>query len=210
MVGLVPPVEPGVLIAEPEDPYLHYYCRFAGSYALALAAELIAAREERFAPCLVASRVADCMARMGPIHRTELPDAVGTPEAALAEALAELRHAPRLAPEALSPGSLEEHLRATLQRPIDLDRVAAHFGVSRSTLCRASRRGFGIGVQALHERLKIRWAATLLAHGLSVAECARRVGYADRRYFTRVFRAQRGVPPSAVPPVRASPRPDGA
>jgi AraC-like DNA-binding protein len=200
MVGLVPPARAGLLMADPVDPYLHYYCRFAGRYAIAVAEDILARRGARFFPCEDAVRIADILRRMGQLHRAELPDEMGLPEAALAEALATLRHGvPSGGSAALTADALEEHLRARLAEPTDLRAIAKAFGVSRTTLCRRARAGAGCGVQQLHERLKMRWAGILLMHGLAVAECARRVGYSDRRYFTRVFRKHHGRAPSAWP-----------
>ncbi|HYE04783.1 MAG TPA: AraC family transcriptional regulator [Planctomycetota bacterium] len=198
MVGLVPPDRRGVLMADPRDPYLHYYTRFAGRYATAVAGAVLAAAPARFFPSAAAAAVADALRRMGRLHRDELPAEVGQAEALLAEALAALRTAmlgERQAPT-LTAATLEDDLRAHVHEPTDLGAIAARFGVSRTTLCRRARDGLGIGVQRLHERFKMDWAARLLAHGLTVGECARRVGYADRRYFARVFRKHHGRPPS--------------
>lgn len=199
MVGLVPPSQPGLLMADPADPYLHYYCRFAGRYALAVVDAILAREGARFFRSAQAARIADILRRIGPLHRAELPTSLGLAEAALAEALALLEPEPVLARGALAltGGALEEHLRAQLAAPTDLGAIARAFGVSRTTLCRRARVAFGCGVQELHERLKMQWAAILLRHGLPVADCARRVGYADRRYFTRVFHHHHGCTPRA-------------
>ena len=75
--------------------------------------------------------------------------------------------------------------------------MAEHFAVSKPHLCRTAKRLLG---QPLHEawtQLKIEWARVLLAEPtLSVKQVARRVGYADPLYFSKVFRKLTGRPPS--------------
>lgn len=197
MVGLVPPDRPGVLMADPGEPYLHYYCRFGGRYAVALAGSILSRAGARFFTSAATAAVADAIRRMGILHLAELPDEVGPREALLAEALAALRAGAIgvTATPTLTPAALEDHLRAHVHEPTDLRALAMRFGVSRTTLCRRARAGLGVGVQQLHERLKMEWAAHLLRQGLSVGETAQRVGYADRRYFARVFRRHHGRPP---------------
>jgi AraC-like DNA-binding protein len=189
-VGMVVGHPAGLLRADPEDPYLHLYCRFGGAYALALAGAWAARAGAAFIPLAHAARVADHLRAMGQLHRTELPASMGEPEVALARALCALASDEPAAAPALTSAALEEHLRARVSEPTDLDAIARHFQVSRSTLCRLSRRAFGIGVRAVHERLKLAWAAHLLDAGIGVGECAARVGFSDRRYFTRVWRAR--------------------
>ncbi len=197
MVGLVPPEDAGVLMALSHDPYLHYWCRFSGDWAIAVATSIIAKEGTRFFTMSHAAAIADPLRRMGRVQRMQLPASMGLPEIWLAEALAILQHGPsRDEPSPrLSGPTLEEHLRHIIAEPTDLHAIATHFGVSRTTLCRRSASGHGCGVQQLHERLKMDWARTLLRRGLTVDDTAARVGYADRRYFARVFRKHHGLGP---------------
>ena len=195
--GLAPPVRPGVLMADSADPYDHYYCRFGGAYAIALAGEIRAARRGRFFRCEQHAEVADLLRRMGRVGRRELPGRMGRAEALLAEALVLLGDPEE--PErrrALSAEALERYLHDHIAEPLVLDRVAAHFALSKSALCRAAKRLAGRTVLDLAESIKIEWAGALLASGAAnVAEAARRVGYEDPFYFSRVFRKRTGTPP---------------
>jgi AraC-like DNA-binding protein len=199
MVGIVPPERPGILAANPGDPYLLCYCRFGGAYAASLAAFILAREGRRFFPSPHLEAVGDLIRRMGRVRRLDLPEQMGRAEVLLAEALVLLHggwEAPLLQPS-LTAFAVEEWLRAHLSQPTDLDAVAEAFGVSRSTLCRCLRQSAQTTVQKLHESLKLEWASHLLRNtGLNVTEVARRVGYADPFYFSRVFRRRYGVAPT--------------
>ena len=198
MVGLVPPGHPGILMADPRDPYDHFYCRFGGGYAHRLAAEIREAHGgARFFPEERSGEVAELLRRMGRLHRAELPARMGEPELLLARALVLLSGAPEPpGGRALTSAALEHHLREHVSEPFDLAAVAGHFGVSRTSLCRAARKLCGKTAQELAEAVKIEWAATLLASGaVNVSEAARRVGYEDPFYFSRVFRRRTGAAP---------------
>jgi AraC-like DNA-binding protein len=197
MVGLVPPSRPGILLADPDRPYDHYYCRFGGAYARRLAAEARAAHGGRFFRHERHGEVADLLRRMGVIHRAELPRRMGEAELLLAGALVLLAGAPAGGdPRALAAAGLEHYCREHVSEPFDLARVAEHFGVSKTSLCRAARRLAGRTVLDMAEGAKIEWARTLLASGAAnVAETARRTGYADPFYFSRVFRKLTGMSP---------------
>jgi len=196
-VGLVPGENPGILLADPADPYDHYYCRFAGGYALSLAASIRASRGGRFFRHERCAEIADLVRRMGRIGRGGLPGRVRAAELLLAEALMVLSEPPRPArARALTAESLEQYLRDHISEPFELGHVAGHFAVSRTSLCRAARRLAGRTVLEIAEELKVEWASALLASGaVNVAEAARRTGYADPFYFSRVFRRRTGLAP---------------
>jgi AraC-like DNA-binding protein len=206
MVGLVGGDARGVLMSDPEDPYIHYYCRFAGGYARELAARVIAASPERFRPWPEVLALSQRLHRHGRISRHELPRRCGPEGLDVLAILEELAHAttrgPAVATDATPGGVAPEHrLRSYLfervAEPTDVGAIAAGLGISRSTLSRQARR-MGTTVQRLHERTKVEWAATLLrATGASVGEVGRRVGYHDQFYFSRVFRKHYGCPPRA-------------
>lgn len=201
MVGLVGGDARGVLMSDPADPYIHYYCRFSGSYARSLAARIIAASDEPFRRWPDVLALSQRLHRHGRIGRHELPARCGPEGLDVLAILEELASAG--APDPADPAGRgvepEERLRAYLfervAEPTDLDAIAAALGISRSTLSRRARR-MGTTVQRLHERIKIEWAATLLrATSASVGEVGRRVGYHDQFYFSRVFRRHYGCPP---------------
>jgi AraC-like DNA-binding protein len=204
MVGLVPPRRVGILLTDPADPDDHYYCRFGGGYALRLAAEIRTARGGRFFKHERCEEVADLIRRMGALYRAELPSRMGRAEVLLAEALELLSRPPEPARgPGLTAAALTEHLRETIGEPFLLKGVAKHFAMSPASLCRAAKRLTGRTVLDLAEEMKIEWAGTLLASGAAnVSEAARRTGYADAFYFSRVFRKRTGEAPSAWAPGR--------
>jgi AraC-like DNA-binding protein len=200
MLGLVPPQRPGVLASDPDDPYDHWYCRFSGGHASELAARILAARGgRRFAACSQVRRIAGDLRAAGERHRRDLPTRMGRPELILAGILVALDRPDQAEdPAMLSADGLRDHLRRHLDMPTDLAATARRFGVSLRTLTRRCRMLTGSSVQRLHEDMKLDWAADLLATTAApIGEVARRVGYTDPAYFSRVFRRRRGLAPLA-------------
>lgn len=198
MVGLVLPEERGVLAADPEDPYVHYYCRFNGDYARDMARRIVQRRGGRFFAVPNADEVADCVRPMGRLNRYRLPTRMGRPEVLLARALVAVdeESAEDSGRRILTEASLREYLGEHMAEPTNLTRIADDFYMSKASLCRATRRLTGRTVLQIHEELKIEWARTLLGVGAwNVAQVARRVGYRDPLYFSRVFSKHVGMSP---------------
>jgi AraC-like DNA-binding protein len=197
-VGLVEDADPGILLADPADPYHHFYCRFGGEYARAMAARISAERGGRFFTHERHQEAADLVRRMGRVHRPLLPERMGAAELLLAQALVLLAEPPSAPAVRLTTHSLRHYLLEHVSERFELARVAEHFGMSRASLCRAARRVTGRTVLDMAEELKIDWAGTLLASGaVNVGEAARRVGYSDPFYFSRVFKKRTGLSPRA-------------
>ena len=203
MIGMVTPDgDAGLLMADIDDPYDHLYCRFAGREAMAAARRIAKSLgPDRFAPSDRWRDVANVLFRamaLGPVQAVREHDEATRHDAALLDALAILE-APQREPQRtlLTAARLRLYMEEHLSSPADLDAVAEHFAVSKPHLCRTAKRLLG---QPLHEawtQLKIEWARVLLAEPtLSVKQVARRVGYADPLYFSKVFRKLTGRPPS--------------
>ncbi len=198
MIGIVPPDDPGILLADRDDPYRHYYCRFRGTYATHRARQIIARTGCRFFASPHAQAVADCIRRMGTAHTGTLSLCMGTREVALAEALVLLGPSNPAQSNSLSASSLASYLHELVSDPTDLGLIAEHFSVSVPTLCRNARPLLGTTIQRYHERVRIEWAKRLLREtSLRIGEVAARVGYSDPLYFSRVFRQAAGVSPRA-------------
>jgi AraC-like DNA-binding protein len=88
---------------------------------------------------------------------------------------------------------INEHCDEDLGRPS----VAQAIGVSPPRLSRLIRVHAGRGFNELLNRARIDRAKELLDHGRSALEVALEVGFADASYFTKVFRRQTGMTPSA-------------
>jgi AraC-like DNA-binding protein len=92
---------------------------------------------------------------------------------------------------------MTEHVRTHLDRHLTVAEVADAGGVSATTAERTFARHTGLSVLSWARQQRMQEAAMLLrTTGLRVNEVARRVGYADPLYFSRVFSATYAVPPS--------------
>jgi AraC-like DNA-binding protein len=97
----------------------------------------------------------------------------------------------------LRPEALTRLLRQRIDQPMDLGWLAGELGLSKAHLCRLCRKWFDTSPGRLWTEMKMDWAAVLLREpSLSVAEVAKRVGYDDPFYFSKVFRRFHGRPPS--------------
>ena len=93
------------------------------------------------------------------------------------------------------------HLHLHPERTVPLAELAAVAGLSQFHLARSFAEAFGAPPAAYHRRLRLEQAADALRRGrLSPAGAARVLGFAEPGGFTRAFRRQYGVPPSAVLP----------
>ncbi len=197
MIGLVTPGDAGILASDTACPYTHYYCRFNGHYAVSMAADILKRQADCFFPHNFAYDVSHYLKQMGQFSSRDLPDEMGWREAYLVQALVTLTGSVQAPQESgLSAHTLDEYLDAHIAEPTDLARIGEYFGVSKTTLCRKAKRWFGASVQKLHERKKMARAEDLLTFTrCSTAEVARRTGYYDPLYFSRVFRRYNGVSP---------------
>lgn len=205
MVGLVlPGGDVGLLMADPGEPYDHLYCRFTGQEAVAAARRLAGdyCSGWPFFGCGRWAAVAEVLLRgvaWGPVPEPTTPERAARVDAVLAEALAVLAEPTAGSTERrLTAAALRAYLLDHVAEPAALQPVADHFELSKAHLCRVARRLLGTTVQAAWEDAKIDRAQLLLRDaGLGVADVARRVGYADPFYFSKVFRARCGTSPSA-------------
>ncbi len=88
-------------------------------------------------------------------------------------------------------------LNADYARAWTLAGLAAVLHVSVSTLAHEYRRSTGGSVMAALQAIRMRHGQRLLREGESVKETARRVGFGDENYFSKIFRRRFGVPPGA-------------
>ena len=89
------------------------------------------------------------------------------------------------------------YLAAHPDRPFQLEKLAAHCGLSPSRLSHLFRAELGTTPQRFSEKLRLDIARQLLARtNLSVDEIAQEVGFADAFYFSRRFRQAFGRAPS--------------
>jgi len=90
------------------------------------------------------------------------------------------------------------YLHAHYAEPISRGDVASYVGVSERHLSRSFRQEMGVTLITYLNRYRVRRAKALLEAGdKSITEVAMDVGFSTGGYFTRVFRQEVGVSPSA-------------
>lgn len=93
-----------------------------------------------------------------------------------------------------------EYLREHYRDSLDMEQLAARFGVSRQYLHRIFSRTYGISIGGALRRQRLMAAyRMLLEHpGLSTSEICYRCGFNDLSYFYRCFRAEFGCVPGRM------------
>jgi AraC-like DNA-binding protein len=86
---------------------------------------------------------------------------------------------------------LHEHFNEA----VSLDELSALAGLSRFHLLRAFKNRFGLPPHAYQVDVRVSRARLLLHNGISIADAAAMVGFADQSHFTRHFRRIMGVTP---------------
>ena len=92
-----------------------------------------------------------------------------------------------------------EIIRTSFHEPLSISGIAAEVGVHPVHLSRVYRRRFGELPGDTIRRLRIEWAARVMAAdgGRSLADIALAAGFSDQSHFTRCYRAETGAPPAA-------------
>ena len=93
-------------------------------------------------------------------------------------------------------GFIREHLG----KPISLDTVAAHTGISKYHLSRQFKAYTGSSVIVTVNQIRCTEARRLIEGGMSVSEAAAVCGFENLSYFTRSFKKCFGCVPSACSP----------
>lgn len=111
-----------------------------------------------------------------------------------------IENGPRRGEEALTAYARQgaAFIQRNYSRPIGVEEVARQAGVSRSYLYRAFQEEFGCSPSEYLCRHRIQRACQLLRHStLAVGAVATSVGFEDPFYFSRAFRRETGLSPSA-------------
>lgn len=206
MIALIlPDQEPGLLQANPNDPYEHLLCRFAGQQAIETASRIV--KEQgghsffKFKNWEQAAHILRTGIALWPGREGIRPGDGGRlrqVDAVLAQTLAylDIPSLPMVHP--LNAHSLWEYMHVNLSNPINLEQAALAFGISKQHLCKIAKRDLGQSMGNAWTSLKMDWAKSLLQHEqFSVSEVASKVGYEDPLYFSRVFRKRVGTSPRA-------------
>ena len=94
--------------------------------------------------------------------------------------------------------SIKEYISENYQRTFTLDELADDVGRSKNYLCRVFKESTGDRIWEYATAFRMEQAKHLLAFSsLKIGEIARRVGYDNSGYFTRVFKSRDGLSPQA-------------
>lgn len=203
MLGLVLPCkDTGILMSDPDDPYEHFYCRFAGHEGMKTASRIKGRMggtafvhfeswhllAEAFRQLLSASTCSG--ERDGSVEKMSPADAL------LAYLLALIDNPPERRDGRLSRDKLDKYMTERISNPVDLNEMAAAFGVTKEHLCRSAKKLLAVTLHRHWLVMKMEWARKLLQQeSISVAEAGRRVGYRDPFYFSKAFKSFHGVSP---------------
>jgi AraC-like DNA-binding protein len=92
--------------------------------------------------------------------------------------------------------SLYDRIRAQVQAPASLGRIARTIGYHPDHLTRKLKRQTGLGLRALRDSVRLETAQSALRTEATIAEAATRAGFDDPNYFARWFRRQTGRTPT--------------
>lgn len=91
----------------------------------------------------------------------------------------------------------KEYIYLHFQSKIDINRICREIGCSKSALITAFKKEYGITVNAYITAVRLNEALHMLRQGeRRVGEIALLCGFSDQSYFSKVFSAKYGVPPS--------------
>jgi AraC-like DNA-binding protein len=193
--------DPGLMTADPNDPYDHIYCRFTGHEAIAHARNIIQARHgESYVYEPNWRELAQILERALEIGRVidhgQPRDYLIRQDACLMEALVLLDGNTHHEPHGLTRANLQAYLQDHIAMPASLDPLAEHFGISKSYLCRQAKDLLGVPLHQYWMQLKMEWAKNLLRQpGVSITQAARHVGFNDPLHFSKAFKQRIGMSP---------------
>lgn len=110
-----------------------------------------------------------------------------------------MRNAPIAASKVVLPhlNNALDYIQQHYARPLHVDEIALHVGLSRSQLYRMFVDNLGMSVNRYLNQYRIGEACRLLSRSSgTVREIAVEVGFPDALYFSRVFKEIKGEPPT--------------
>jgi len=105
------------------------------------------------------------------------------------------------------PSKLAGYIQQHIDETIPLARAASKMNLSASRLSHLIKERYGISYTVLVRRLKMEQARFLLSHYhyMTIAEIASATGFSDPQYFSRIFRQEGNMTPSAYRKQQFSP-----
>lgn len=107
----------------------------------------------------------------------------------------------------VSPGSQifsnsVHFMKDRLSESLNIEQIAKNNNISESGLKRVFNKYAGMGVHKYFLMLKLNSATELLKYGYSVNEVSEKLGFSSQAYFSKTYKREFGIPPSAVNKVR--------
>ena len=93
---------------------------------------------------------------------------------------------------------VENYIRSNYMRPIRVEGIAEELNLDRRYLSRIFKAATGSSIQDYLVRVRLEEAQRLLLQGSSVQEAAHLCGYEDVANFSKMFKRQMGIAPSAA------------
>ncbi len=196
-VLFIQPDDPGVIYSKKSDPYLHYYCRFNGEYAKHLVSEVISQRNSNhfeFKP--IVSLINNLKPLPYVVHK-DLPIQMGEYELGISRLLVSLLQNRLISKQhKLSYHDLKQYIISKIGSPNDLNLMADYFKMSKPALCRSAKQLLGETIVNASNKIRIDNACELLKiNVMNISEIARRVGFEDQFYFSKLFKKIKGQSP---------------
>ena len=93
---------------------------------------------------------------------------------------------------------LDHYINSNIQTELSAPTLCSHFGISKSHLYKLSEQCFGMGIAEHIRSVRIHLAKQLLGDtDLPIYEISDRVGINDYNYFTKIFKRETGLLPTA-------------
>lgn len=186
--------------ADAEDPWEYYWVGFSGPSAPLLLAQTPFTRRQPVLRPAAGERMRQALLDIYKARGGDYPSAVrmaGYLQAALGLLM---ESGAKRGEAALSDYARQGavFLQQNYSRPITVEEAARQTGVSRSCLYRAFQTEFGCSPSEYLTRYRLQRARQLLRHSpLPIGTVATSVGFEDPFYFSRAFRREVGVSPTA-------------
>lgn len=192
------PDNPGILYSDPQNPSMHYYCRFNGSFAFAFVNRILKFRGGQFFKFEKMADIILILKKMKNEFRKDLSEEMRQQEFLLLQIFSLLLDNDMDSDKGDRHMKMIQYLENRLDQNINIEEMSNVFHLSVRHLNRLFRLNAGMSIGQYHEMIKINLGKTLLENTqFPVNEIAMRVGFQDALYFSRVFKKNTGVSPLA-------------
>ena len=92
---------------------------------------------------------------------------------------------------------LSNYINNNIRADLSVETLLSVFGISRSRLYDVSHKYYGMSIAHYIRRKRVYLARERLGAGARIAEAAEYAGFTDYNYFSKIFKAETGMTPSA-------------